>query len=250
MREKSKLNIIFPIIALLSTCGVLFSIGLFIKDSYLETISVQIDAKILSIDYENGQKFATVTFEVENSDYVIKTPLTENEEVAVNDKIPIKYNINNPNTAIYNDHLKEILIITFISLFLIILTANKAIKITNDYRYIKKLKFSGIKLETNIVEIYIDLTIPKQKGKIAQRIRSKYFNPQDNKEYTFDSDYTYEDLKNKYENYENYTIVVYLDKTNTNLYYMDLNSIKLKESNRVEDENGKIEPVKSEKNSN
>ena len=38
---------------------------------------------------------------------------------------------------------------------------------------------------------------------------------------------TYENLKVKYPTFENATITVYLDQTNTNIYYVDLNSVKL-----------------------
>ena len=229
MRNKhnSKLELIIPVITLISILGVLFSIGLFIRDSYLETVSVQTDAKVLSIDYDKSQKYATVTYNVE----------------AVNEKLTIKYNINNPGKAIYNEHLTEILIIVFISLFGVAITTNKTIRIIRDYKYLKQLKETGIKLESKIVDIYIDVTAPRRKEDLAYRIRARYLNPQDNKEYTFDSAYTYENLKIKYPHYENATIMVYLDKTNTNIYYVDLNSVTINESNKVEDENSRIEIV-------
>ena len=80
MRNKhnSKLELIIPVITLISILGVLFSIGLFIRDSYLETVSVQTDAKVLSIDYDKSQKYATVTYNVEGFDYIVSTPLNEN----------------------------------------------------------------------------------------------------------------------------------------------------------------------------
>lgn len=248
MRNKNnnKLEIIIPIITLISIIGVLFGIGLFIRDSYLETISVQIDAKVLSIDYNSSQRYATVTYNVNNVDYLVSTPLGDDESIAVNDKLTIKYNIHNPGVAIYNEHLNEVLIIVFISLLGIAITTNKTIRFIKDYKYLKQLKANGIKLESNIVDIYIDVTIPRKKDNLAYRIRSKYLNPQDNQEYTFDSAYTYENLKIKYPYYENATITVYLDQTNTNIYYVDLDSVKIKESIKVEDENNRIEPVESE----
>lgn len=248
MRNKNnnKLEIIIPIITLISIIGVLFGIGLFIRDSYLETISVQIDAKVLSIDYDSSQRYATVTYNVNDIDYLVSTPLGDDESIAVNDKLTIKYNIHNPGVAIYNEHLNEVLIIVFISLLGIAITTNKTIRFIKDYKYLKQLKENGIKLESNIVDIYIDVTIPRKKDNLAYRIRSKYLNPQDNQEYTFDSAYTYENLKIKYPYYENATITVYLDQTNTNIYYVDLDSVKIKESIKVEDENNRIEPVESE----
>lgn len=248
MRNKNnnKLEIIIPIITLISIIGVLFGIGLFIRDSYLETISVQIDAKVLSIDYDSSQRYATVTYNVNDIDYLVSTPLGDDESIAVNDKLTIKYNIHNPGVAIYNEHLNEVLIIVFISLLGIAITTNKTIRFIKDYKYLKQLKANGIKLESNIVDIYIDVTIPRKKDNLAYRIRSKYLNPQDNQEYTFDSAYTYENLKIKYPYYENATITVYLDQTNTNIYYVDLDSVKINESIKVEDEDNRIEPVESE----
>ena len=248
MRNKNnnKLEITIPIITLISILGVLFGIGLFIRDSYLETISVQIDAKVLSIDYNSSQRYATVTYNVNNVDYLVSTPLGDDESIAVNDKITIKYNIHNPGVAIYNEHLNEVLIIVFISLLGIAITTNKTIRFIKDYNYLKQLKTNGIKLESNIVDIYIDVTVPRKKDNLAYRIRSKYLNPQDNQEYTFDSAYTYENLKIKYPYYENATITVYLDQTNTNIYYVDLDSVKINESIKVEDEDNRIEPVESE----
>ena len=248
MRNKNnnKLEITIPIITLISILGVLFGIGLFIRDSYLETISVQIDAKVLSIDYNSSQRYATVTYNVNNVDYLVSTPLGDDESITVNDKITIKYNIHNPGVAIYNEHLNEVLIIVFISLLGIAITTNKTIHFIKDYKYLKQLKTNGIKLESNIVDIYIDVTVPRKKDNLAYRIRSKYLNPQDNQEYTFDSAYTYENLKIKYPYYENATITVYLDQTNTNIYYVDLDSVKINESIKVEDEDNRIEPVESE----
>lgn len=250
MRNKhnSKLELIIPVITLISILGVLFSIILFIRDSYLETVSVQTDAKVLSINYDKSQKYATVTYNVEGFDYIVSTPLNEEDEIAVNEKLTIKYNINNPGKAIYNEHLTEILIIVFISLFGVAITTNRTIRIIKDYKYLKQLKETGIKLESKIVDIYIDVTAPRRKEDLAYRIRARYLNPQDDKEYTFDSAYTYENLKIKYPNYENATITVYLDKTNTNIYYVDLNSVIINESNKVEDENSRIEIVESEEN--
>ena len=243
--KSNKIDIIIPIITLASILGVLFSIGLFVRDSYLETISIQTDAKILSIDYNSSKKYATVTYKVENTDYVISTPLEEDQNVAVNDNLTIKYNINNPGVAIYNEHLTEVLIIAFISLFGVALTTNSTIRLLKQYKYLQQLKLNGIKLESKIVDIYIDVTIPRKKDDLAYRIRCKYLNPQDDIEYTFDSAYTYENLKIKYPNYEYATITVYLDKTNTNIYYVDLNSVKTNESNKVDDENNRIETIES-----
>ncbi len=248
--KRTNIDYISIVITILSIIGVIFSIGLYIRDAYLETIAVETKAKILSIDYNNKERYATVTYDVNGANYVLPTPLDESqEELAVNDTLTIKYNINNPGVAIYNEHLKEVLIIIFISLIGTALTTNRTLRIIKNLKYINGLKENGITLEANIVEAYIDINFPKKKSKFPRRIRARYLNPQDNKEYTFDSDYTYKDLNELLSKSNISTIKVYLDKNNTNIYYVDLdNLIKELESTKVDYENS-IQPGESKESS-
>lgn len=249
-KRRTKVDYIFIIITIISILGVLFSIGLYIKDTYLETISVETQAKIISIDYDSNQRSATVVHDISNEEYTVKVILDESqEELTVNDIINIKYNINNPTQPIYNEHLKEVLIIIFISLIGTILTTNRTISIFKDMKYLKDLKANGITLDATITDAYVDVKVPKKHSEYPYRIRAKYLNPQDNIEYTFDSEYVYKNLKDLLSNSSITTIKVYLDKNNTNIYYVDLdNFIKEIESTKVEHENS-IQSVKGKESS-
>lgn len=249
-KRRSKLDIVYIIITIISAIGVLYAVGLYIKDAYLETISVETEAKIKSIDYNGNQRSATVTHEINNEEYILSIILDDkDEELTVNDTMTVKYNINNPTQPIYNEHLKEILIIIFISLIGTILTTNRTIGIFKDMKYLKNLKTNGITLDATITDAYVDVKAPKKHSEYPYRIRAKYLNPQDDKEYTFDSEYVYKNLKDLLSNSNLTTIKVYLDKSNTNIYYVDLdNFIKEIESTKVEHENN-IQPVESKESS-
>ena len=250
IKNIKKSSIVLMIITLLSGIGLIFSTGLFIKDAYLETIAVSIEAKVLSIDYNNSKKYATITYNVDGIDYVLSTPLSSSQEdVAVNENLTIKYNINNPIVAIYNEHLITIIEIAFISLLGLLFTINKSLKTIRNIKYLKNLKLNGIKLNATITDIYVDVNAPKKASSFPYRLRAKYLNPQDQKEYSFDSDYVYNDLKTIIKN-SSKTITVYLDRNNTNIYYVDLNSLtKTTESIKVEDENNTTQQFNDKENS-
>ena len=66
----------------------------------------------------------------------------------------------------------------------------------------------------------------KRGSKYPYRVRAKYINPETNEEYTFISEYTYENVKEHLRITNKETIKVYLDKTNINHYFVDLDSLK------------------------
>ncbi len=247
---KNKFNIVIMIVTLASMIGVVFAIGLYIRDTYLETIAVNTEAKILSIDYsaQNNQRFATVTYKVDGSDIILSTPLDESqEELTVNDTIKIKYNIKNPGQAIYNEHLKEVLIIIAISLIGVILTTNKTINILRSLKDLKELKKSGIKVSAEISDIYIDVKSPKKNDEHPYRIRAKYLNPQDNKTYAFDSECIYNETREYITNNNISKVTVYINAANSNIYFVDLDSLKYYiESTKVEDESIKTNTIDSQ----
>lgn len=245
---KNKLNIVYVILTIASIIGVVFAIGLFIRDAYLETVAVETDAKILSIDYSKSERFATVTYKVDEENIVLSTPLDESqEELTVNDTLTIKYHINNPNKAIYNEHLREVLIIVFISLIGVIITTNKTLSIIRNIKALKLLKETGLNLTAQITDVYIDVKSPAKKGEYPHRIRSKYLNPKDDQEYTFDSECIYSDIKTYIKENHISEITVYLDPSNTNIYYVDVDSLKDHiESNKVEDETSEINSIENQ----
>lgn len=220
-------NILILCLTLIGLLGVLLSTGLFIRDAVLETLSVETKAKILSVGYTNGQRYATVTYRVEKLDYVLSTPLEEAQEnLMVNDLLDIKYDVRNPGKAIYNDHLMLVTIGIIVSTIIIIITGPKASKVLTEYKLINTLKETGIRINATITDIYVDTTAPIHKKQFPYRIRAKYTNPVDNKEYVYDSNYTYVNLKEKQVEYQTENIAVYLDKNNTSRYYVDLDSMK------------------------
>ena len=225
-KEKTK-RIATLIMSLVGLIGLGIAIILFVIDSSLETISVETDATILSLEYEYGKRYATVTYKVDKKDYIISTPLdATQEDLAINDQITIKYDIRNPGKLIYNNHLIETVIIALISIILIITTLPNSLKYLGNYKKLKKLKTTGIKLEATIVDIFVDIQKPQYQKKYPYRVRAKYVNPTDNQEYTYSSDYTYKDLKELLKETKKETITVYIDKENPNNYYVDLNSLK------------------------
>ena len=224
--ERNK-KIIILLISLIALIGIAYSTILFIYDSSLEAISVETDAKILSLDYDGGNKYATVTYRVEKLDYIISTPLNESQDnLAINDTLTIKYDIRNPGKPIYNDHLLEITIIIVMSIIAIVLTLPKSLKIINEYKKLKALKQKGLELDANITDVVIETQMKKRGSKYPYRVRAKYINPETNEEYTFISEYTYENVKEHLRITNKETIKVYLDITYINHYFVDLDSLK------------------------
>lgn len=229
MRNKVKRNqnVAILLITLAGILGIVSSTVLFIRDAMLETVAVETKARILSVDYLKSDRYATVTYSVEKLDYIVSTPLKENQEsLAVNDTLDIKYDVRNPSKAIYNDHLGSITIIVIVSIILILVTGPKSVKIINEYKRIKELKKTGIRIDATIADIYVDTKSPVHNKQFPYRIRAKYVNPVDNKQYVFDSDYTYVNLREKQVEYQKERIAVYLDKNNTSTYYVDLDNMK------------------------
>lgn len=223
-RNKKLLTLIVSLIALI---GIAYSTVLFIIDSSLEALSVETDAKILSLDYDGGNRYATVTYRVDKLDYVISTPIDESQEhLAINDTLRIKYDIRNPGKTIYNNHLIEILITVIISIILIIISLPKSLKIINEYKKLKKLKQTGLVVDADITDVVIETQKNKFRNKYPYCIRAKYTNPESNEEYTFVSECTYADLKEQLKETGKETIKVYIDKSNINHYFVDLDDLK------------------------
>lgn len=250
-KVKRNQSITILLITLAGILGIISSTVLFIRDAMLETVAVETKAKILSVDYLKSERYATVTYSVEKIDYIISTPLKETQDsLTVNDTLDIKYDVRNPAKAIYNDHLSAITIIVIASIVFILVTGPKSVKIINEYKRIKELKKTGIRIDATIADIYVDTKSPIHNKQFPYRIRAKYVNPVDNKQYVFDSDYTYVNLREKQVEYQKEKIAVYLDKSNTAIYYVDLDNMKepdiIEESTNINEE--KISNKKSKSN--
>lgn len=224
--ERTK-KIITLMVSLVGLIGLIYSTILFVIDSSLEAISVETEAQILSLEYEKSEKYATVTYKVENVDYIISTPVKASQDsLAINDTMTIKYDMRNPGKPIYNDHLLEIIVTIIISMGMILFSLSKSLKILSDYKKLKKLKETGVIIEAEILDVIVDTQKRKFQKKYPYRIRAKYTESVTNQEYTFISEDTYADLKEQLKETGKKTIKIYVDKSNPNHYFVDLDSLK------------------------
>lgn len=200
------------------------SIALAIHDYRLEQQAVNIKATILSLDYKQGTYQATVKYKVGTETYRPTVKVKDNS-YAVNDEIPIKYNINNPGTLIQTDNYIYYLPGLGISLLILLFNLGNTIKNIKRSSNINHLKTKGIYIYANITEVFVDNKKRKHKGKYPYKLRCKYTNPIDKNEYVFESEPSFLDFNEIFSRYNNQTIIVYLDKKNTSNYYVDLDSL-------------------------
>ena len=214
-------NYVFSIIAI-----ILFVIGLsfIINDYTLEQKAINTTAKILTINYEGRNYVAEVEYKA-GRETIKKMIYLENEDLAVNDTIPIKYDKNNPNKLIENNHLILIIIFIAASIIFSILGLFKTIKSIKKDSQIKKIKNSGLYIMAPITEIYINNIEKPVLGKYPYKLRSKFINPNDNKEYVFESDNTFINLQDVINKYHNTTIKIFIDRENSSNYYVDYSSL-------------------------
>lgn len=214
---------------LLTLIGILFllsSIFLVAYDRYLEQKAINISATIKTLDYSNGKYSATVTYKVEGKKYEQKVTLnSKKEELTVGDETTIKYNMDNPNMLVDNNHYLIALMIFIVSLIFLILNLKKTIINIKKSNNVKKLFKSGYVVEANIGEVITNNKAKKVKGLYPSKLRARYLNPADNKEYIFDSDDTYINLNEAIKNSGKNTVVVVIDKNNFQNYYVDIDSL-------------------------
>lgn len=220
-KNKRTINYIFTSLGFII---LILSIALAIHDYKLEQQAVNIKATILSLDYKQGSYQATIKYKVGTETYRPTIKIKDNK-YAVNDEIPIKYNINNPGTLIETNKYIYYLPGFVISLILLLLSLGKTIKNLKRSSNINHLKTKGIYIYANITEVFVDNKKRKHKGKHPYKLRCKYTNPIDNKEYVFESEDSFLDFNEIFARYNNQTIIVYLDKKNTSNYYVDLDSL-------------------------
>lgn len=223
--NKEKVFIGFNITLLLGALillgtSVFYMISDFQKDKY----AIEYDAKIKSVEYQNESYIAEISYDVENNTYIQKITL-EDDKKGVNDTIKIKYNKNNPNLLVYNDHKKELLIFIPIGLVLFILSTKALLTYYFKFYRIKKLKREGILIYAEIEEIYLNNRGKKKKGYYPYHIRLKYKNPKDDAIYIFESNDIYSEEKNVIEEKSITKLPVYLTPSNTYNYYVDVDSV-------------------------
>ena len=217
---------LYSSIILLTIGIILFLIVIYftITDYIQQTNSVTYNATITALNYQNNNYIAQIKYSVEGKNYE-KTIKIKEKNVTVNDLYTIKYNKNNPNILVSNNHILYIAITIPLNIILIKCGAAYLIEKRKQTKQIINLKNNGILIYANIDEIFINNKTYKIKGKYPYKIRLKYLNPQDNQIYSFDSTEFYEDIPNLIKEKNLNTLPVYIDRTNTSNYYVDLSSI-------------------------
>ncbi len=215
-------NIVFTFLGII----LLFScVSLAIYDYALEQKAVNVSAMIVSIDYDDGGNKAIVRYKVEDKNYEQKIKLPINSKLSVKDQTKIKYDINNPNKLISNNH--EILIAAFVLLgiFSLLIGLPKFVSDLKRNIRINNLYKKGIYVNAMITDIFVNNNGKKAKGMKPYKLRCKYLNPANNQEYVFESEDYYVDLSSVVNKYNAKGVVVLIDKNNSGNYYVDLDSI-------------------------
>jgi len=225
IENRKKTTTIFTIIAILLFIS---SLSLIIYDFVLEQSALNISCKITSIDYSGGKSTAHVKYTVSNTDYENVISLPDDSEYTINDMTQIKINMKNPRQQISNNHYLIALIIFLISLLLGIINLPKFIKNAKRNKRVKELKKLGFYIKATPLEIFANNKGKKYKKIYPYRLRCQYLNPQDNKQYLFESEDTFLNLQEIIRTNNATTVNVYINKTNTNDYYVDLSSLEQK----------------------
>lgn len=172
----------------------------------------------------NGDR-TIVGFEFLLNENYYFTSITTEESFEVGDKAKIFYLKNNPEScklSLMTATKAFMYCICGILIFLlgfVMIVKRFLINIR-----IKHLKKKGLLVKATIQEV---LVVNKNRGKNPYKIRACYYNPQDNKNYFFVSEEEETDLKDLVSKNNIQYINVYINKKNTDDYYVDIESIKL-----------------------
>lgn len=213
------------IVTIFATILLIAGIGIFYYDYQLEQKAISVYATITSIEYKNNQPQATVKYYVDNEGYTQIISINPLDNLAVNDKIKIKYDMYNHGNLINNEHTIIVVALIILSILIYLVSLPKTLKNIKRSNNIKKLKTKGLFIYANISEVYMNNKGKKAKGKYPYRLRCKFYNPNDSKEYIFDSEDSYLDFQAILKQYNNKTVTVFLDKKNNLNYYVDLDSL-------------------------
>ena len=221
--KRNTINLIFTIIGFILLGYALYQ-G--VTDYLAEQKAVSVDAIINSISPGTFGNNASITYEVEGKQYTKNgVGLGLKKNLTVGDRTKIKYNIDNPNQLIYNDHLIQIAVAGSFALIFMAAFLPKRIKIMKQESNINRLKKTGLKIPANIQDIVVNNQAKKSKGYFPYHLRARYYNPTDQKDYLFESLDTYVNINELISKYQTKVVQVYIDKENTSNYYMDLNTI-------------------------
>ncbi len=221
-RRKNK-NLIFTLLAILLVGYTIYQL---VTDYLQEQKAVEIEAKIESVDANTIGYSAHVTYKVEDTTYdKYNVPLGIRNKLTVGDYTKIKYNINNPEKLINNNHIIILSITGTLGLILLIAFLPARIKIIKKASNIRNLKKNGLLITANIQDIIVNQNGKRNSGYFPYRLRANYLNPTDNNTYLFESEDTYINPNDIISKYQTRTVSVYLDKTNTKNYFVDIESL-------------------------
>ena len=192
----------------------------------LEQKAVNVYSEIIKVDYNNKEYLATVKYTVNDTDYTKIIRTKSSKEITVNDKIKITYDKDNPNNLINNKYYPVLSTVGFVaSIICLIIFAPKYIKQNKRIKDVRRMIKENMFIIAPISEVLIDNTKKIVNGTHAYKLRSKFLNKADNKEYIYESDSVYIDLNAIKEETRATNVKIFIDKTNTNNYYIDLESL-------------------------
>ncbi len=218
--SKEKINFIIRLLILIIAMIIIISNLIIIKNNFKNNSNIQlVKAQVVSINYQNNQDEYLLKYTINGKEYQNTTSI-DLHNYEVGEKINIYYKKNNPNKIIK----KKSIIIPFILVILSIIAIIYAIIMTlqniKEVNNIEKIIKEGLAINTTLEDIFV--TARKNKFKL----RTSYFNPVDQKKYVYISESFSRDFKDYLTTNGIKEITVYLNKENTNQYYVDLNSLR------------------------
>jgi len=223
LARRSATNLFFTLIGL---ALLIFTLTRLTMDYMLEKQAVEVKALIKAVEAAPVGYKAHVVYQVEGIDYdQYHVDLGIRNKLTVGDYTKIKYDLKDPKKLIHNEH--EILLATTGTLAFVILVAflPGRIKMIKKESLKKRLKSEGIAIQANVQDIIVNTNGKKNKGFYPFRLRANYLNPKDNKKYIYESDDSYINPNDIIAKYHIKTVNVYLDKENTQNYYLDIFSL-------------------------
>ena len=221
----------FPINCILGIIGIVllaYSTYLIINDYQEEKKGIRYQATITALSYQNDYYLGTVTYVVEDTLYEQKIKI-KNKEITVNDKVEIKYDKNNPNHLIENNHFLQLLFLIPVSIICLKLSVDYLLEHFKGNKKTIFLKENGILIYADVDLVFINNKAKKKKGRLPYLIRLKYHNPTDGNIYTYESKNIYFDIKTIIEEKGVLRLTIYLNKENTYDYYIDIEVLLPKE---------------------
>lgn len=218
--SKEKIDYIFRLIILLITFLIIIA-NLFILKNNLDANSNirQTRAEIISVTYQKNNEQYLLKYTIDNKEYQDTTSLNSHK-YEVGDEVTIFYKKNDPTKIVKKKNLLFPIIILILGIFAIIYEIILTFRNFKDANSLEKLIEKGIVLNTTIEDIFVT----SQKNQF--KLRTSYFNPVDQKKYVYISESFSKEFKDYLTTNKIKEVKVYLNKENTNKYYVDINSLR------------------------